>query len=127
MSNTLQMSRGGDRHMNRDTVAGVFADLVVGRRVVVMTENVREGRSLMDSLVATAEAAGVRSCVTVARAHGAERVSHGSGGWVIFRSLRTGCRGLTADVVYIDGDATPEQLAGILPVIASTGGEVIRR
>jgi hypothetical protein len=113
--------------VNRYVVAGVLADLIAGRRVLVMTQNVLDGRDLLEQLAVAAEHKGIRSNLTVARAHGAERVGHTGGGWVLFRSLRTGCHGLTADVVFIDGDPTPEQLAGVMPVVASTGGEVFRR
>lgn len=65
----------------------------------------------------------------VRRARGAEGMQGRDGGWIQLRTVRSQAeRGLTADLVYLDCDATGELVARYYPVVASVpGGEVIGR
>lgn len=116
--------------MNRYVVQGVLTDLAIGRRVLVITENLRESRVMLDQLTSEAVAAGFAATdLVVRRANGAERVElPRTGGSVHFLSHRQSSRGMSADVIFIDGDPTQEELAELMPVIAaSPRGELIRR
>lgn len=112
--------------MNRYVVDGVLADLAAGRRVLVVSQTVNQGRYAFDDIVSALQDAGRHDDVIVRRANGAQRIEDRRGGWVRFCSVASSARGMTADVVFIDADPTIEQLADLMPVVASTGGEVIR-
>lgn len=115
--------------MNRYVVAGVLADVEAGRRVLVITENAQESRVLLAQLLDAAEVAGLLVEARIRRGSGVESVELPAGGWVRFRSRRQSTRGMSADVVFIDGDASPAVVAELrLVVMASPHrGEVIRR
>lgn len=109
--------------MNRYVVDGALADMRAGKRVVIAAESVAHARHCFHEFADRAVEG-----ETVRRANGQERIEHPSTGLILFRSVRgNALRGLTADVVYLDADASPEQMAEVLPVVASSGGEVIRR
>lgn len=111
--------------MNRYVLAGVLADLVAGRRVLVVSAHLRESRVLLDQLVS--EAVDDDLVVVVRRANGRESVElPRSGGSVVFRSVGQSMRGLEADVVFVDAYATPEVLHE-LEIVVAAGGELIRR
>ncbi|TFV83147.1 hypothetical protein [Blastococcus sp. CT_GayMR16] len=110
--------------MNRYVVDGVLADMRASKRVVVVAESGPLARRCLDECEARAVAG-----EKVRRAHGEERIEHPYGGRITFHTIRGGgLRGVAADVVYVDADATLEQIGELrLIVSASPGGEVIRR
>lgn len=111
--------------MNRYAAQGILADLEAGKRVAVVT---RPG-AVPQSFREIAALADAHTACEVYRANGRERIAHASGGRATFLSAasRAG-RGLSLDVIYVEPDAalTPEQMADLLPTLASTGGELIR-
>ncbi len=108
--------------MNRYIRDGVLADMRAGRRVIVFSRGHLAARELLASF-----AEHVRDGERVYRTHGSERVeARNSGGWVRFMSIAAGVRGLSADVVVLDTQPSPQQLEEIVP-ITSVGGEVMSR
>lgn len=113
--------------MNRYTVAGIIADVTAGRRVLVVTADLRASRNALQSVVDQLEAGGRMGDVRVLRSAGMERIDRPAGGGVTFRSVRQGARGHTADVLVLEAAPTPDELADFLPVIATSSvRELIR-
>lgn len=113
--------------MNRYTVAGVLTDVTAGRRVLVVTADQQASRYALADVVAALEAAGRQGDVRIFRAAGAERVDRLAGGGVVFRSIRQGVHGLSADVLVLEAEPTMDRLAAFLPAIAASSvREVIR-
>lgn len=109
--------------MNRYVLDGVLADMRAGRRVLIVGETQRHARHSFNEL-----ADRVGADAQVVRANGRERIQHVGGGSIVFSSLGSGsARGLSFDVVFIDADALPNQIAQLTPCVASSGGEVMRR
>lgn len=106
--------------MNRHKVAGIVADLAAGRRVLVVCQDVRASRDAFYSIAAAAISADLDDDLVVRRANGSERIGHPNGGVVLFRSRRQLARGLSADVIVLDFDASDDELAELLPVIAAS-------
>lgn len=86
--------------MNRYAAAGINADAEQGKRIIVITALHSETRHALDEIAAQATTE-----VRVRRANGDERIDYPNGGRVIIRSHRQhlGLRGVTADVLYLDG------------------------
>ncbi len=108
--------------MNRNTVARVLADMRNGRRVLVLSDTQHTARHAFAEVAAHA-ADGEK----IRRTAGAERIIAANGpGWIAFGSSRGNrFRGITADVIVVDGHA-PDSLDHILPaVMTSPVGEVI--
>lgn len=116
--------------MNRYTADRVIEDSLKGRRVVVVCDSMHHARH---ALAETAERVERREePFTIYRANGRERIIAPGGGDILFRTRRSrdSFRGLTADIVFIDGyDAAYDYelfKALRLVVMASPHGEIIR-
>lgn len=116
--------------MNRYAAAGINADAIAGKRIIVITRDVQTSR---DALEEIAQATPQDVNVVVRRANGAERISYPTtGGEVIIRSYRQGARGVSADVLYLDDAVDPllrstDAWASLYAsVAASQHAEVIR-
>lgn len=83
--------------MNRYTAAGVLADMRAGRHVLVLSETLSAARSALNDLAAELE-----PDEKAFRANGHERIT--GAGAIRFQSIRSGQRGMVADVVVIDAD-----------------------
>lgn len=91
--------------MNRYVAEGINADAITGKRIIVITRDVRTSR---DALEEIAHAVPLDVDVVVRRANGAESISYPiTGGEVIIRSYRQGARGVSADVLYLDDAVDP--------------------
>lgn len=110
--------------MNRYTAAGVLADMRDGRRVVVLAETPQLAR-LAFAEVAAHALPGER----IRRANGNERITASEGrGWVAFGvSGGNRFRGITVDTVVFDAHCpSPDALRAARPMLATSGGDVIR-
>jgi len=91
--------------MNRYAAAGISADAAQGKRVIVITQDVRTSREALEQI---AQATPTDVDMTVRRANGAESVSYPTtGGEVIIRSYRQGARAYAADILYLDEAVDP--------------------
>lgn len=122
--NVLNEDQSPGGVINRYTVAGMVADAVSGKRVVYIGKRPGVCLSFLEVAADPADVTGV------CRANGRERIMFTSGGELIFHDARRGpLRGVVADVVVLDADASRqdrivEQAQAI--VAKSASGEVIR-
>lgn len=115
--------------MTPDTAGLLVAELAAGRRVIVLSASVRLSRDALETVAAAAITADLDDALVVRRAAGASRVAcPRTGGQATFRSGGQGVHGMTADVVLLDDgyDPSPAVLAGVAPVLAVSGGQVVR-
>ena len=110
--------------VNRYVEAGLLADARDGRTVVVIQPRRRDAHSTFMALAQEAR----DSASAVLRANGRERIDFPSGGRVQFHTPGPGMRGVSADVVFIEGwnELSEAQRSEIAPVVCARGGEVIR-
>lgn len=108
--------------MNRYVTTGLLDDLREGKSVLYLAATRTYARAmlhLLDSQLAPEEVA------RVVRANGRERIDHRSGGRVVLSSVGSSLRGLSPDVVVIDGDLPISQDLD-LDVLRAAGAELIR-
>ena len=91
--------------MNRYAAAGINADAIAGKRIIVITRDVQTSREALEEI---AQAIPQDVDVVVRRANGAESISYPTtGGEITIRSYRQGARGVSADIVYLDEAVDP--------------------
>jgi hypothetical protein len=96
--------------------------LVHGRRVFVAASTIDAGRDLMKELHAAFDTRPDRSEVRFYWAHDEERVTHSSGGCVIFSSINsTRIHGWTTDIAFVDYRASDGYLEWLLPALVLGG------
>lgn len=114
--------------MNRYVAEGLANDARVGKRVVFLGRN---GVELREAFQEVCEIA--FDALRISSTAGARKVEYGNGGSVVF--LNAGSvdqfRGRLAEVVFLDLQPTIDQdfsplLTLIAPMLASTGGELLR-
>lgn len=121
--------------MNRFAALGLAAEaLVSDSRIIVLTPRRRDISTAIgcfESVPDIAEYPGFR----LRRTNGDERIDFGGRGRIDFTSVSSSLRGLSADVVFIDGDAdlslSPARLATLRSDLervttASERGETVR-
>lgn len=87
--------------MNRYAAAGITNDAYeTGLRIAVLSDSARGARDAFDEIQHHAAGAS-RIC----KANGAERIEYPSGGAITFHRSVDHLRGVSADIVYLDGDA----------------------
>jgi hypothetical protein len=98
--------------------------LVAGRKVFVAASTIAAGRGLMQELQYddTINSRPDRSQVRYYWAHDEERVTHPSGGCVIFSSINSSrIQGWTTDVAFVDYRASDGYLEWLLPALVLGG------
>ena len=116
--------------MNRCVLEGLVADMAAGRRVLVVTESLRQGQFAFDDAVSAVERLGQLPVgLKVRRANGDKSIPTANGGRLNFAThrSRSGLRGWSVDVVFVDLDPTPELIETLHPLVATSHGELIRR
>lgn len=117
--------------MNRYAAAGLTADALAGKRIVVLSPTSGMAYDAMDTVVRTLDDADPDT-FRVRRANGEERIEFLSGGRIRFQSARFSLRGMSADVVFIDADRVlsathrADLHTDLREVTGPVGGEVIR-
>lgn len=87
--------------MNRYAAAGITNDAYeAGLRIAVLSDSTRSARDAFNEIEHHAAGAS-----RIRRANGAERIDYPSGGVITFHRSVDHLRGVTADIVYLDGDA----------------------
>ena len=107
--------------MNRYVADGMLADMREGKRVLYLGMSRNIAREVLGVL---AENANTGLGEKVRRAHGAERIDSPTGGFIKLQSVGSSGRGMSVDVVVLDGEPTMRQWEDIA-VLVSTG-ELIR-
>lgn len=86
--------------MNRYAAAGITNDAYeAGLRIAVLSDSARGVRDAFNQIAQDAVSARIR------RANGAERIDYPSGGAITFHRSVDHIRGVSADIIYLDGDA----------------------
>lgn len=110
--------------MNRYAAAGLAEAARQGRRILIVSYDLRASAEALDDF------RGLVDDADVTRVNGKQRIAFPSGGRVRFTSVRSrGHRGVVADTVYLDGelDRDPSVIADLLPCIqTSPTGELVR-
>jgi hypothetical protein len=87
--------------MNRYAAEGITNDAYdAGLRIAVLSDSARGARDAFDEIEHHAAGA-----AHICRANGAERIDYPSGGTITFHRSADHLRGVSADIVYLDGDA----------------------
>lgn len=87
--------------MNRYAASGITNDAYeAGLRIAVLSDSARGARDAFDEI--EHHAAGASS---IRRSNGAERIDYPSGGTITFHRGVDHLRGVSADIVYLDGEA----------------------
>lgn len=87
--------------MNRYTASGITNDAYeAGLRIAVLSDSARGARDAFDEIQHHSAGAS-----RIRRANGAERIDYPSGGTITFHRSVDHLRGVSADIVYLDGDA----------------------
>lgn len=87
--------------MNRYAAEGISNDAYdAGLRIAVLSDSARGARDAFDEIEAHAAGAS-----RIRRTNGAERIDYPSGGVITFHRSIDHLRGVSADIVYLDGDA----------------------
>jgi len=110
--------------MNRFTALGLAHEAAKGKRILVLTATQRAAREALDDFDRLDHAPS-----RVCRVNGAQRIDYQTGGRIDFRSTgSTGCRGMTADTLYLDVDVDrDDRWRDGIPCIASAPhGEVVQ-
>lgn len=105
--------------MNRYVADGMLADMRDGGRVLYLGTSRTSAREVLGVL-----AEHTLADEKVYRAHGAERIESPSGGFIKLHSMASSVRGMSVDVVVLDGDPTERQMEEI--AVLFTTGELIR-
>lgn len=112
--------------MNRYVAAGIARDAASGRRVIVVSKTLGLARAAFADIERLAE----HRPSQVVRSNGRETMTWPSGGRVSISSAQSRAhRGVSADVVFVDGEAAHDidVIREVSPCIAGRpGGEVIR-
>lgn len=91
--------------MNRYAAAGINADALAGKRIIVITQDTILSREALEQI---AQAAPLGIDIRIHPANGAESITYPTtGGKVIVRSYRQGARGVSADILYLDDAVDP--------------------
>lgn len=117
--------------MNRFAALGLLNEATQGKTVLVLSHTQHAARDAMSDFLPLVEGL---DDVNVRRANGLERITLTNTGRILFRSHRSnGCRGLTADIVFLDWDCeagtTPaehQRLHDDLQPLLATGAELVR-
>lgn len=87
--------------MNRYAATGITNDAYeAGLRIVVLSDSARGARDAFDEIQHHAAGAS-----RIRKANGTERIDYPSGGTITFHRSVDHLRGVSADIVYLDGDA----------------------
>ena len=107
--------------MRSVTLDELLPAAATGQRVLLAVSSWSTIRPTLDRLRATiADQAGW----TVRLAHGQERISHSSGGFVCIVCVNgNGYRGVTADLLVLDGPVPHQE--DLWPVVAPVNGEIV--
>lgn len=89
----------------------------LGRKVLVLTENLRKAQAFARCFEGAAPQGSVSA---VSRVAGRASLDFHGGGRIIFLSLRQSARGLSVDRVLVPSDTPPEILANIVPATAAS-------
>lgn len=100
-------------------VDGMLADMRGGGRVLYLGTSRTSAREALSVL-----AEHTLPDEKVYRAHGAERIQSPTGGFIKLHSMGSSVRGMSVDVIVLDGDPTERQMEEIAVLFAT--GELIR-
>lgn len=114
--------------MNRFTAAGLFVEAAKGKRILVLTESRWEIDAALRCFAEHPDISawpGFRVC----RRNGEERIDLGGRGRIVFHSVASNLRGLSADIVLVSDhayramreDLADEFLRDVLAVVAGSG------
>lgn len=112
--------------VNRYTLEGIVTDAAAGKRVAYIGRGA--GKWLSDA-VFVAEHECPEKVDKVYRAHGGQRIDFTSGGRLTFHASEAGVRGISADVVVLDAEASQHErtmMSARAAIACKVGGELIQ-